>query len=505
MTDARAGSLWPWAAAAVMVGLAGRLALRIDYAEEVDSIRFLLALTDYDVAAHRPHFPGYPVFVALGRAAQWLTGATPIAALGLVCATAGALLALPVGWLTARLAGRRAAVWALWLVALNPFLWLYSDKLLSDMPGLLFLFCGLALLAHGLCTAERPDRWFVGAGLVLGLTLGVRLSYFPFVLAGIGILAWRRQRLVWPLAAGALGVCVWLLPMLLDAGPAALWDVALLQGTGHFSRWGGTVATQTDWSARAVALVWELWAHGLGAWWPERALWTLLPAAGVVGLLALRPWRRRPGSHDEARPVALWAALFCPYLVWVFLAQNILVKPRHALPLATLLLVALAAALGRLTIRGGDRRLALLATAAAALLLGGQFVGGWSVGRAHRDTPSNAVRLAQDVAARCASHAGGRPCVVYTASLQRHLARHAPAVEVVRVRRLSEARRDLERRSPQPLALISSDVARLDRLGSPPIANYRRSRYVQNARHELALYPIEGRPSRTVALQGGDR
>jgi hypothetical protein len=36
--------------------------------EDLDSINFALAVEQFDVARHRPHPPGYPVFVALAKA-----------------------------------------------------------------------------------------------------------------------------------------------------------------------------------------------------------------------------------------------------------------------------------------------------------------------------------------------------------------------------------------------------------------------------------------------------
>ena len=35
--------------------------------EDLDSINFALGIRRFDVAAHQPHPPGYPVFIALGK------------------------------------------------------------------------------------------------------------------------------------------------------------------------------------------------------------------------------------------------------------------------------------------------------------------------------------------------------------------------------------------------------------------------------------------------------
>jgi predicted membrane-bound mannosyltransferase len=133
----RLAPAWP-VAIATLAALAARLALRIDYAEELDSIRFLLALERFDVTQYQPHFPGYPVFVLLGRGFLWLMG-SPISALATLCAVCGALLSIPAAALARETLGEREAWWAAWLVAANPLLWLHSQMLLSDLPGLLLL------------------------------------------------------------------------------------------------------------------------------------------------------------------------------------------------------------------------------------------------------------------------------------------------------------------------------------------------------------------------------
>ena len=44
--------------------------------EDEDSINFALGVESFDVAAHRPHPPGYPVYIALAKAS---TAVTPFA------------------------------------------------------------------------------------------------------------------------------------------------------------------------------------------------------------------------------------------------------------------------------------------------------------------------------------------------------------------------------------------------------------------------------------------
>ncbi len=481
------GALTLGVCACVALALALRLLFRIDYAEEVDSIRFILALDRFDMMAYQPHFPGYLVFVVLGKAANLLLG-DPVAALALVCALSGAALVAPVALLVRELFGNRAAWVVLPLVAVNPLLWLYSEKLLSDMPGLLFLFSSLALLARGLREDdEGGGRWLLAAGLALGLTLGVRLSYFPFALSMLVAVAWlRRRSLLGVSAAFTAGCLAWGVPLLVVSGLADAATIGQIQALGHFGRFGGSVATEPDLWHRLTMLSWEVVAQGLCTWWSDRSWLLALPTAGLA--LALLPGlRRRALASLGARPALLWALLTVPYLVWIFLAQNITVKPRHSLPVVVLMLVLCAAvtAAGR-----GANRLVINAVGLAGLglWLGGQAVTGYQLARQHQVVPSNAVRMAREVARHCNA---ARP-VVYTATFQRHLQRHAACAEVVVARRISHVKRDLSRRPEQTLAFVVSDVGRARRLRRVTVRRFVRDRYIQNARHTVALYRLGG-------------
>ena len=40
----------------------------VDTLEDIDSVNFALGIRDFDVAQHRPHPPGYPVYIGLAKA-----------------------------------------------------------------------------------------------------------------------------------------------------------------------------------------------------------------------------------------------------------------------------------------------------------------------------------------------------------------------------------------------------------------------------------------------------
>ena len=378
----------------VLACLASRLATRITYIEDPDSLRFALSVADeYDIAALQPHFPGYPVFWAAAELVALPTGRFSVA-----FAVVGGFATAGLLWALLRLWGRplrsvEGAVLA-GLVGFNPLLWLMGTRYMPDLMGTAWAYATLAALVAALRAPSRPAarRWALAGMAGAGLLAGLRLSYLPLVFFPVVVVLWRvgwRGRQV---AAGAVGVLVWLVPMILDTGAWTLVDVAWGQTTGHFTEFGGTVQTAPDLSRRVAGLVQGLWADGLGAWWPGRHGLT-----GVVGLAALgagglglrRLWRRG-AVHDRRAWLVGASALL--YGVWIFFFQNVIHKSRHVLPLLPVVLVVLAAG-GTALWQGGAsrsrrraRRLLLLglgaAYAAVALVLATQHTAPSAVAQA---------------------------------------------------------------------------------------------------------------------------
>src|ERR671912_1163157 len=67
--------------------------------EDIDSVNFALGVRDFDVAAHRPHPPGYPVYIFLGKIATSIAAFGVDAVPSLVEAKALAVLSFLLGLL----------------------------------------------------------------------------------------------------------------------------------------------------------------------------------------------------------------------------------------------------------------------------------------------------------------------------------------------------------------------------------------------------------------------
>lgn len=294
--------------------------------DDWDGVGFVESVRDFDLARFHPHPPGYPVYVALLRAAA-VVARDPMRACALVAALSGAV-AVAFTWLSARrLAGERAAWAVAALVGAAPLVWHACSGVGSEAPAL-----ACAAACAWACIVVPPRAAWV-LGVAVGLGLGVRLSWAPVYLAAL-VLAppGARSRAA---GAAALACAAWAVPLLGIVGAHRLVDLLGTHFAGHAERWGGTVVTEPG-SVRLAWLARDVVVDGLGAGSDVLgiALALLLAAACASAIVA---WKR--AGWRGSLPAAV---VVLPYLLWIGVGQNLRDQPRHALPLVALLAAGLA-------------------------------------------------------------------------------------------------------------------------------------------------------------------
>ena len=222
--------------------------------EDQDSINFALAVERFDVSGHRPHPPGYPVYVALAKASTAAlrtfapsadrdrTAAQGLAVWGVIAGTIAPFVLVEF-WLAVGLAPV-LAVMASALAIASPLFWFTASRPMTDVPGLV-----AALAVQTLCirgwrrfrgqTAGSPCPrewvWAAGAaGLIVGLRSQTLWLTAPLLAWSVGELIVHRRirqalRLV---AATVIGVLVWAVPMIWLTGGLDAY-VAAVRSQGH--------------------------------------------------------------------------------------------------------------------------------------------------------------------------------------------------------------------------------------------------------------------------------
>src|SRR5215510_13547933 len=170
--------------------------------EDIDSINFALGLRDFDPAAHQPHPPGYPVYIALGRVSLGVIErlwpamspqADSALALSFWSAIAGAVALFCASKVFVRLAPSTAA-WATALLTANALFWMCGVRPMSDMPGLAAALAAQALLLRSTDGGSEEKPFLAGAFLA-AFALGIRVQTFWLTapLVGYAVVC-RRHR-----------------------------------------------------------------------------------------------------------------------------------------------------------------------------------------------------------------------------------------------------------------------------------------------------------------------
>ncbi len=285
-----------------------------------DALNFAHGVVRFSVLEFSPHFPGYPAFIWLARLIN-LAVDDPARAVQWASLLGSSLLAPLAASLAVRLWQRPSLLAPVWLLVLAlPLTPTLALSGLSDGPALAAWLAALLALLH---------RKAALAGLLLGLMLALRPSYFVLALLPLWLgmaQQGNRVRFVLPIALVGLAclLFVW------QADGWAYFAEGRRFTDGHFTLWGNTAAAHGD---RLLS-----WANTFND--QLTPLWPLL-----MGALLILPLWQRSKDHN-ATPSVLWTLYWLVLLLWTLVGQNP-DNPRHLAPITLLGLVLLAGWLPR--------------------------------------------------------------------------------------------------------------------------------------------------------------
>jgi hypothetical protein len=453
---------------------------------DLDAVNFARALQRFDLVAQAPHFPGYPVYVAMTRGVSW-TGVGDVLALALpgllLSSAAGAALAMALRRHLATpglIAG--AVLWAL-----LPMPVLFGATPGSDGAGVALLVLSVAA---SLALPTHAGWGAVGAGVLAALALGARPSYLVAIVALVGAVP-RGSRALWAVGA-ALCCASWLVPMVLLIGPTTLWRVATAFVGGHAGEWGGTVAVRPNLVERMELFAFDVGAAGLGgpaAGAAEPARWivalTLLLLLAAVAHAALTS--ALTSGERRIAMAALWLGV--PYAACMFVGQNLL-KSRHALPIVVA--IALLAAVGASSLW---RRRNLVSWSLVSGLSAALMAVTLPLARAQAASPSPAGQLVRHVDGTLPA-AG---TVLFTGEEARLFEHYAPYFRAGRPGTADQLAREVALVSSAGAAVyVTSEAPGVERLRDRlvPVARFECSRLVRSHAHALVLYRFAPEPGR---------
>ena len=336
--------------------IASRLLSTIYYIEDLDSLRFALSMIDYNVAKLQPHFPAYPVFCGIAKLFYAV-----IRRYALAFSLLGGLSTFFTIFFTLKIAKIHNTTSfgkiAIFVIFMNPLFWLMSNRYMPDTMGVACLMASLYFTTTPEENRRRTPPGFhnIIGFFLAGILLGIRLSYLPLLAPALLVRLKDPGRLKC-LISGIIGILVWLIPLLSITGWSTLIAAAQTQSYGHFSDFGGTVSTHPQLWLRLTKTFESIWADGFGLYWQGRHPITACTAIALIGIVVIANWKtlKKWDAKESFRnnaPIFLNTVFIgCViYSVWILLAQNVIHKSRHVLPLLPFLSLGIAFVCSQIT------------------------------------------------------------------------------------------------------------------------------------------------------------
>jgi hypothetical protein len=295
--------------------------------DDQDGVNFLLGVERYDLKFHQPHFPGYPVYIVAGKLLRSVINSPEWALVALSVISGVSCVWLMFVWVS-KFQSRDTALFCATALAVNPVFFEFSHKIFTEIPAMALLLMALVILGNPVDGSGK--RWFA-SGAIMGMMLGIRLSWWPYPLFYL-LYGAKTGRGLNVLGGLVVGVLLWLAPQATLVGASELATTGLSFTGGHFSDWGGAIGAEMAKDPRLISLILRI-GEAVG-WIGSGTIWTRVPWAAftfvsIVIFLGIR------NDKKEANTFLL-ATLF--YLLWVALGQN-LEKTRHLIMIAPAVIV----------------------------------------------------------------------------------------------------------------------------------------------------------------------
>ena len=186
---ARRGVSWKVIGLMVIAAIASRFLMIPEGPWEQDEAIFAAGVLDFNVVEHRPHPPGFPGWMLLGKIVYALVG-DALLSLRILSGVASGIVGVLIWWLLRTRTGDLLAGLAALALLMTPSLWVHAPRAFTSTAAVAMLLgaarawgWSTAVLANdrsdGSPDDPRARRRAIGGWLLLGLAMTVRPQLAP--------------------------------------------------------------------------------------------------------------------------------------------------------------------------------------------------------------------------------------------------------------------------------------------------------------------------------------
>ena len=185
---------------------------------EWDSVNYSLAFENYNILQQQPHPPGYLLYVALGKAFNYIFN-DPNTSMIFLSVLFSVLSVILVYFMAKGIFSRKVGIISALLLIFNPFIWFYGEIASIYIFEAFFSI----LIAYSSYKLFKGDEKFIYiSALVLGLSGGFRTDILEFMLPLWIFCIWSARihytKIVKGLLTFIVAILLWLLPAIILTG-----------------------------------------------------------------------------------------------------------------------------------------------------------------------------------------------------------------------------------------------------------------------------------------------
>lgn len=195
-----------------------RLPFTSKFLYEWDSVNYSLAFENYNILQQQPHPPGYLLYVALGKAVNYIFN-DPNTSLTFLSMVFSVLTVILAYFMAKEIFSRKIGIISALLLIFNPFIWFYGEIASIYIFEAFFSI----LIAYSSYKLFKGNEKFIYiSAFVLGLSGGFRTDIIEFMLPLWIFCIWKARisytRIVKGLLTFIFSIVLWLVPAIILTG-----------------------------------------------------------------------------------------------------------------------------------------------------------------------------------------------------------------------------------------------------------------------------------------------